>query len=210
MAVDPTGKFLYLTNFNISNLTGYTINAATGALTAISGSPFPTATVPGGLAVDPTGKFLYVTNGGVSSVSGYTINATTGALTNISGSPFAAGSAPSSVAFATGCTAPVITDTSATPDVLWPPNGKFVDVSIAYTDTSNCPATCKLSVTSNEPADGGGDSIIVNATHVELRAERHRKGAGRIYTITITCTNDTNQKSSSNDVAVFVPHDQGQ
>jgi hypothetical protein len=51
--------------------------------------------------------------------------------------------------------------------------------------------------------------IVVDAHHVQLRAERLGSGDGRIYTITITCTNDTNKKSSTQSVTVLVPHDQG-
>jgi DNA-binding beta-propeller fold protein YncE len=55
-------------------ISGYTIDSTTGALTAISGSPFPDGigTSPYSLAVDPTGKFAYVANNG-GGVSGYTI-----------------------------------------------------------------------------------------------------------------------------------------
>jgi hypothetical protein len=47
----------------------------------------------------------------------------------------------------------------------------------------------------------------VDAHHVKLRAERLGSGNGRIYAITITCT-DAAGKSSSQAVEVSVPHDQ--
>ena len=97
MAVDPTGRFAYVANANSANVSGYTINAITGALTPIFGSPFATGAAPSSVAVDPTGRFAYVANGNSANVSGYTISAATGALTPIFGSPFAAGAAPSSV-----------------------------------------------------------------------------------------------------------------
>jgi 6-phosphogluconolactonase (cycloisomerase 2 family) len=87
-------------NLNSNNVSGYTINATTGALTPIGGSPFAAGSAPNSVAVDPTGKFAYVANPNSNNVSGYTIDPTTGALTAIGGSPFAAGSAPSSVAVA--------------------------------------------------------------------------------------------------------------
>jgi hypothetical protein len=43
---------------------------------------------------------------------------------------------------------------------------------------------------------------------VLLRAERNGKGNGRIYTLTVTCT-DVSGSSASNTVQVKVPHDQG-
>jgi 6-phosphogluconolactonase (cycloisomerase 2 family) len=99
-AVDPTGRFLYVANNGShnhgagplagANVSAYTINASTGALTAVSGSPFA-GPRPWGIAVDPTGRFLYVTNDATDNVSAYTISPGTGALTAVSGSPFAEG-----------------------------------------------------------------------------------------------------------------------
>jgi 6-phosphogluconolactonase len=92
-------QFVYVANTGSVNVSGYTINSDTGALTPISGSPFPTDPrgSPESVAVDPTAKFAYVANSN-GTVSGYTINSTTGVLTPISGSPFPAGSIPVSVA----------------------------------------------------------------------------------------------------------------
>jgi hypothetical protein len=103
------------------------------------------------------------------------------------------------------CAPPVISNVSATPNSLWPPNHKYVDVTINYTDTSTCSSTCVLSVTSNETPSN--PPVVVDANHVKLVAERDGNGSGRIYTITITCTNASG--SSSKTVAVLVPHDQG-
>jgi len=107
---------------------------------------------------------------------------------------------------------PVITGASATPSVLWPPNHKMRDVTVNYGTTNNCgSAQCVLTVTSNEPVNGGGDGNtapdweIVDEHHVRLRAERSGSGSGRIYTITITCT-DSAGNSSTQTVTVTVPH----
>jgi DNA-binding beta-propeller fold protein YncE len=110
VAVDPSGKFAYVANFDNSfsggtlhgTVSEFTINATTGALTPISGSPFATAPEPISVAVDASGKFAYVANynSAPSTVSGLAINPMTGALTTIAGSPFTAGFAPVSVAVA--------------------------------------------------------------------------------------------------------------
>ncbi|MGE0133479.1 MAG: hypothetical protein AB7U82_35835, partial [Blastocatellales bacterium] len=114
-------------------------------------------------------------------------------------------------------TAPAITGVSANPSTLWPPNHKMVDVTVNYNLTDNCAAssaiTCALSVTSNEPVNGGGDGNtapdweVVDAHHVRLRAERSGGGGGRIYTITITCTDDSGNPSIRT-VTVRVPKSQ--
>jgi 6-phosphogluconolactonase len=97
VTVHPSGKFVYVANAVVNNALGvsaYAINATTGALTPLTGSPFPAGSEPQSVAVSPNGKFAYVANeGGVGnqggSVSAYTINTTTGALTPVAGSPFA-------------------------------------------------------------------------------------------------------------------------
>lgn len=110
---------------------------------------------------------------------------------------------------------PVISGISATPGELWPPNHKFVDVTVDYAVSDNCgTVTTALSVTSNEPTSGTGeddlspDWIVVDEHHVRLRAERAAYGTGRSYTIAITATNGEGGASTST-VAVFVPHDKG-
>jgi 6-phosphogluconolactonase (cycloisomerase 2 family) len=91
MAVDPAGKFLFITEGNTNQVAVLAI-AADGTVAPITGSPFGTNDVhPTAAAVDPSGKYLYVSNmdspqGGVSAFS---IDGTTGTLTALNGSPFA-------------------------------------------------------------------------------------------------------------------------
>jgi hypothetical protein len=106
-------------------------------------------------------------------------------------------------------TPPTIISPSASPSTLWPPNHKMVNVAVNYNATDNCgqPACQISSVTSNEPISSS-DYAIVDAHHVELSADRLGSGHGRIYTVTIACT-DTSGNSSTQTVKVTVPHDQG-
>jgi 6-phosphogluconolactonase len=97
-AVDPTGKFLYVSNVLSGSVSAYTINASSGALTAVAGSPVFSGNQPEAVAVDPSGKFLYVANYFSNTISAYTINPSSGALTPVPGSPFPSGKGP--VAFA--------------------------------------------------------------------------------------------------------------
>ncbi|MGC2193381.1 MAG: beta-propeller fold lactonase family protein [Terriglobales bacterium] len=103
IATDPGGKFLYVANLLDGTFSGFTVDGSTGALSAISGSPFGVAstgtaiTPVSSLVVDASGKYIYVTTlTSSSSVYGFTIDATTGApAVPISGSPFAAGGSAS-------------------------------------------------------------------------------------------------------------------
>jgi 6-phosphogluconolactonase (cycloisomerase 2 family) len=105
LAIHRSKNFVYATNNNdavagtFSTIAGFTIDASTGVLVPIPGSPFPTGGIGSNLAaIDPTGKFLYVANSGSDNITGFTIDQTSGALTAIPGSPFAAGDRPLAVA----------------------------------------------------------------------------------------------------------------
>jgi 6-phosphogluconolactonase (cycloisomerase 2 family) len=91
VTVDPSDRFVYVTNFGSNNISGYTITASSGALTPIPGSPFAAGTAPFSVTVDPSGRFTYVANQRSNNISGYTITASSGVLTPIAGSPFPAG-----------------------------------------------------------------------------------------------------------------------
>jgi len=114
------------------------------------------------------------------------------------------------------CHGPVITNESADPNSLWPPNHKMVLITVSYDVSDDCDPNpvCDLTVSSNEPPMGGGsghtspDWQVVDAHHVYLRAERAGTGDGRVYTVTITCT-DRMGLTSQKTVTVTVPHDKG-
>lgn len=115
-------------------------------------------------------------------------------------------------------TPPVISNVSATPGVLWSPNHKMVNVTVAYDVADICDPVqdllCSLSVSSNEPVNGTGDGntsadwSVLDAHHLQLRAERAGNLKDRVYTITITCT-DTSNNTTTRTVTVTVPHDKG-
>jgi lactonase family protein with 7-bladed beta-propeller len=91
---DPTGKFLYVYGDDDLNaagpttLTGFVVNAQTGALTPIPGLVTVNATMPAPPVFHPSGNFVYlvVSDPGLSAnntLRGFAIDATTGALTPI-------------------------------------------------------------------------------------------------------------------------------
>jgi hypothetical protein len=111
-------------------------------------------------------------------------------------------------------TRPSIENIVPNPAVLWPPTHKMVNVTINYTAVDNCsPVTNSLAVTSNEPINGTGDGdtspdwIILDDHNLQLRAERAGNGTGRIYTITITSTDDCGNVATAT-TQVLVPHNQ--
>jgi hypothetical protein len=99
--------------------------------------------------------------------------------------------------------APDIANFAVSPDRLWPPNNQMVNVAASYsvTDASGA-ASCVLSVSSNKPADasGGGkkgaDWVVLGPTQLQLRAERATGGNSRVYTIEVTCTDNSGNAAS--------------
>jgi 6-phosphogluconolactonase (cycloisomerase 2 family) len=66
IAVDPAGRFLFVTSPVSNTVTQYSIDAATGALTVSPAAPLMTGTTPIGIAINPASSDLYVANSGDS------------------------------------------------------------------------------------------------------------------------------------------------
>jgi dipeptidyl aminopeptidase/acylaminoacyl peptidase len=99
---------------------------------------------------------------------------------------------------------------TASPDTLWPPNGKLVPVSVAgATDPDGDEVTLTITgVTQDEPTRRP-DAVLGPASYqVSLRAERDGAGDGRVYRIAFRAT-DGRGGECSGTATVGVPHDQG-
>lgn len=103
-------------------------------------------------------------------------------------------------------------------DCLWPPNHKFVDVSImGVTDPDDDPVTITIdAITSDEPTssdEGSGganhapDAYGVGTDTASVRAERSGDSDGRVYVIYFTASDDQGGECEGS-VIVKVPHDQ--
>jgi 6-phosphogluconolactonase len=82
--------FLYSANPDTTHpsISGFSIDPATGAVSPLSGSPFPLP-VSHYIATDQMGAYLYVTSG--AGIVGYAIDLNTGALTPLPGFPVTVG-----------------------------------------------------------------------------------------------------------------------
>jgi 6-phosphogluconolactonase len=77
MAMDPAGGFLYVANVQSANISVFSINASSGVLTQIAGSPFQINVSPLNMQLTPSGKYLYVTAPGEQTgvIEGFSVNA---------------------------------------------------------------------------------------------------------------------------------------
>ncbi len=80
VAADPSGSYLYATDYGNGDILGYSISSA-GILTPLSGSPFPAGNQPSSIVVDPSYPYLYVANSLDATVSAYSVS--NGALTRL-------------------------------------------------------------------------------------------------------------------------------
>jgi 6-phosphogluconolactonase (cycloisomerase 2 family) len=87
MLTDPSAKYLYALANGGSQITGYTVNHVTGALTAltISGGTVSTGANPVAFTIRSDGSssgnfWLFTSNFGANSVSSYSLNGATGGL----------------------------------------------------------------------------------------------------------------------------------
>lgn len=107
-------------------------------------------------------------------------------------------------------TPPQILSVEATPNVLWPPNHKMVDISVvvvAIDAVDPAPVSRIISVSSNQPINGTGDGDIgpdwkiTGPLTVQLRSERSH-GVDRTYTITVETVDDSGNSSTATTTVI--------
>jgi probable HAF family extracellular repeat protein len=99
-------------------------------------------------------------------------------------------------------TAPVIASATASPANLWPPDGRLVPVtvSVSVSDDVDAAPACVLTGVAGAPA-GSGDATLTGGLGATLRAV-----GGRLYSLTVTCS-DAAGNSSAAAATVVVPAD---
>jgi 6-phosphogluconolactonase (cycloisomerase 2 family) len=100
VTVDPSGRFVYVTNFGGNTLSQFNIGAG-GVLLPMNPASVLTGAQPGLATIGATEQYAYVTNfnaGNAGSVSQYTVGVA-GGLTLASAAPVATGKGPSMLVF---------------------------------------------------------------------------------------------------------------
>lgn len=77
LAIDPTNRFVYVTDYASNELVGYTVQS-NGSLDFMVNGPFKTGNEPSAITIDPRGIYIYVTNSLDNTVSPFTISLPTG------------------------------------------------------------------------------------------------------------------------------------
>ena len=102
IAIDPRGKYIYISNALDSSVAGYTIDQASGTPSSLVNSSSTlvnaTDTQPVSIAVDPAlGRFIYTANHLGNSVSGFRLNPDNGTLTLTQATPYPTDSNPNAL-----------------------------------------------------------------------------------------------------------------
>ena len=81
LVIDPSGTHLYASESQPNEMSGFSIDDATGALSTISGSPFEASFAIRTPVMDAAGKRLHVSNG--TAVDCFEVDANTATLSEI-------------------------------------------------------------------------------------------------------------------------------
>jgi hypothetical protein len=81
LAIDPSGRYLYVVNHTSGSISAFSVNWKTGELNTVVGAPFAAAAKPSSVEVNPDGTGLSVAHFEDSTVSNFRIDPATGALT---------------------------------------------------------------------------------------------------------------------------------
>ena len=133
-----------------ASLSGYTVDPSSGALTPLSGFPFPLGTNPEIIAHDPQNRFLIVTDASTSQLHVLAINSDTGALAEVT-------------------TPPYVTLKSPYSEVIDPTGSHVYVVSLntGVVGAFNLSSTGVLTEVAGSPfstsAPGNGTSLVINS-----------------------------------------------
>lgn len=164
--VHPSGQFVYVVSKTPDRIAGFHLDAASGILTPVPGSPFPSeAQSPFALTFHPSGKFAYVA-ARFDGVGAYRVDEKTGALTSLPGSPFKA--------------------QERTRSVVVHPGGQFLYVVNGYSNSVSAyridQSTGVLSEIEGSPFSVGNDTGVIDYKALKM-ADVPEKAGGIPYHI---------------------------
>jgi 6-phosphogluconolactonase len=87
LLIDSAGAFLYVMNTGTNNISVFSVDSGSGALTQVAGSPFGIGAAPLNMVLAPSGNFLYVSLASPSSGLIVAYSVTSGQLSLINVTP---------------------------------------------------------------------------------------------------------------------------
>ena len=178
IAIDPTGKYVYVTDKAQNEVYGYAIsNNTTGALTGLTTSPYATGQYPLAITIEPRGKYVYVANYNSSTVSSYSLNLANGSLGASAGSNFTTTTGPTCVTVDPALGIYLYTsdylDSSISGGQLSPNTGALSAVSTSFFPSVAQPicAGRRLQRSARRP---GNPTLTLKATHPQKRPANGR------------------------------------
>jgi 6-phosphogluconolactonase len=144
IAISPNGGFLYVANSGTpsNNISAFAIcdsvvtscfnvNSPDGALTPVTGSPFPAGLGPVAITFDPNFDFAYVVDKGSNDIAQYAFGTGTGVLTPLSPSAVSTGVSPVAIAVRAGTSGANLGNTLTNPtDYVYVANSGGSTISI--------------------------------------------------------------------------------
>lgn len=98
---------------------------------------------------------------------------------------------------------PVLSDITLTRVTLWPASNKMKKVGVNYTVTDNAIDVKTVMTVGSNATDGIKDWEMEDDHNLRLKSSRLRDGSPRIYTITVTATDEAGNKTTkSTTIAV--------
>jgi hypothetical protein len=201
LAVRRGGGSVYVTNSGNGSVSQFDVGVD-GALIPKSPPTVAAGDGPEAVAVNPDGRSVYVTNFSSDTVSQYDVGVD-GTLTPKSPPTVTAGNGPVDVAvspFASNLP-PDCSGVQANPSTFSRATRRLATVALTGASDPNGDAFSFYidGVSQDEPVSGSGDSTFPDAAltsegadsnQVEVRAERNKRGNGRVYRIAFTVSDD--------------------
>lgn len=106
-------------------------------------------------------------------------------------------------------TAPTVPTLTVSPAIVWPPNNKFVPVTLTAHTTDAVTAAPVCSIAGITKNDDDGVLRITGELTAELLAVKIQDADELVYRLTVSCTDGAGNTSQPAAINVIVPHDQG-
>lgn len=171
LALERSGKFLYVANQNSNDVSAFRVDSTTGALTAAGTTPTGAGSGLRSVTVHPGGAYVYTANGTTTgTVSIFSVNTTSGALTLVTGTPLSTVVNPRSLrADPSGKFLFVTSETEQVVQGYGVNTASGALTALGVTRTRNQPAALAMSTGTGSLSPQAKHAYVVNSTGGQVR-----------------------------------------